>query len=109
MVTLGTTEVIIQFNIHFVCINIKEWLKSWLKGYSNFIVLNVVCCRFKELSRALYSLTILAEAQNMLSVNVPAGRVNDIAGNPNLASNQLEVKKCVKTYLPLTYAFSSSS
>ncbi|XP_030953566.1 uncharacterized protein LOC115976435 isoform X2 [Quercus lobata] len=49
--------------------------------------------RFKELSRALYSLTVLAEAQNMLSVNIPAGKVNDIAGNPNLASNQLEVKK----------------
>nr|POE80564.1 hypothetical protein CFP56_04919 [Quercus suber] len=70
MVTLGTTE-----------------------GYSNFIVLNVVSCRFKELSRALYSLTVLAEAQNMLSVNIPAGKVNDIAGNPNLASNQLEVKQ----------------
>lgn len=74
-----------------------------MKGNTNFIVLNVVFCRFKELSRALYSLTVLAEAQNMLSVNIPAGKVNDIAGNPNMASNQLEVKQCVKTYLPLMH------
>ncbi|KAA8548236.1 hypothetical protein F0562_004503 [Nyssa sinensis] len=47
--------------------------------------------RFEELSRALYSLTVLAISQNV-SVIVPAGKVNDISGNLNLASNRLEVK-----------------
>ncbi|XP_059449067.1 uncharacterized protein LOC132179363 isoform X2 [Corylus avellana] len=48
--------------------------------------------RFKELSRALYSLTVVAEAQNMVSVTIPAGKASDISGNLNLASNHLEVK-----------------
>ncbi|KAG2714883.1 hypothetical protein I3760_03G048900 [Carya illinoinensis] len=48
--------------------------------------------RFKEHSRALYSLTVLAEAQNLLSVTIPEGKVKDISGNLNLGSNQLEVK-----------------
>ncbi|XP_062173784.1 uncharacterized protein LOC133879273 [Alnus glutinosa] len=50
--------------------------------------------RFKELSRALYSLTVLAEAQNVVSVTIPAGKASDISGNLNLASNHLEVKHC---------------
>ncbi|KAG9445995.1 hypothetical protein H6P81_012123 [Aristolochia fimbriata] len=48
--------------------------------------------RFKELSKALYSLTILSGTENVVTVFVPEGRANDIAGNLNLASNQLEVR-----------------
>ncbi|XP_077250353.1 uncharacterized protein LOC143889862 isoform X2 [Tasmannia lanceolata] len=48
--------------------------------------------RFKEISKALYSLTILAESENVVSVLVPEGKAKDIAGNQNLASNQLEVR-----------------
>eukprot|EP00258_Populus_trichocarpa_P028065 XP_024444084.1 uncharacterized protein LOC7495787 isoform X2 [Populus trichocarpa] len=48
--------------------------------------------RFKELSRALYSLTVLAVTQNVVSITIPAGKVHDISGNQNLASNLLEVK-----------------
>lgn len=51
-------------------------------------------CRFKELSRALYSLTVVVVSSNEVSVIVPAGKVNDISGNLNLASNRLEVKHC---------------
>lgn len=51
-------------------------------------------CRFKELSKALYSLTIQDLSQNMVSVMVPEGKVKDIAGNLNLASDQLEVRHC---------------
>ncbi|XP_074334059.1 uncharacterized protein LOC141671666 isoform X2 [Apium graveolens] len=47
--------------------------------------------RFEEISKALYSLTVLAESQNV-SVIVPAGKVSDISGNLNSVSNQLEVK-----------------
>ena len=54
-------------------------------------------CRFEELSRALYSLTVLAVSHNEVSVIVPAGKVNDISGNLNLASNRLEVKHCANT------------
>lgn len=54
-------------------------------------------CRFKELSRALYSLTVLSLSHNEVSVTVPAGKVNDISGNRNLASNRLEVKHCAGT------------
>ncbi|KDP46278.1 hypothetical protein JCGZ_10118 [Jatropha curcas] len=46
----------------------------------------------QELSRALYSLTVLAVSPNMVLISIPAGKVNDIAGNQNLASNQLQVK-----------------
>lgn len=53
--------------------------------------------RFKELSRALYSLTVLSLSHNEVSVTVPAGKVNDISGNRNLASNRLEVKHCAGT------------
>lgn len=54
-------------------------------------------CRFKELSRALYSLTVLVVSHNEVSIMVPAGKVNDISGNLNLASNRLEVKHCAST------------
>ncbi|KAL6135917.1 hypothetical protein ACLB2K_068142 [Fragaria x ananassa] len=48
--------------------------------------------RFRELSRALYSLNVLAITEHMVSINVSAGKVYDISGNLNMASNQLEVK-----------------
>ncbi|XVE84161.1 hypothetical protein DITRI_Ditri16bG0147500 [Diplodiscus trichospermus] len=47
--------------------------------------------RFKELSRALYSFTVLAVTNNMVSITVPEGKVNDISGNMNVASNRLEI------------------
>ncbi|KAF8411747.1 hypothetical protein HHK36_004305 [Tetracentron sinense] len=50
---------------------------------------------FKELSKALYSLTVVAVSQNLVSIIVPEGKANDVAGNLNLASNQLEVKHSV--------------
>lgn len=34
----------------------------------------------------------MAVAENVVSITVPAGKVNDISGNPNLVSNRLEVK-----------------
>ncbi|PON61303.1 Transmembrane protein [Parasponia andersonii] len=46
----------------------------------------------KELSKALYSMNVLAAAHNIVSVSIPAGKVNDISGNLNLESNKLEVK-----------------
>ncbi|KAK9271997.1 hypothetical protein L1049_002366 [Liquidambar formosana] len=46
----------------------------------------------QELSRALYSLTVLAVSQSVVSIIVPAADVTDVSGNLNLASNQLEVK-----------------
>ncbi|CAL9014838.1 unnamed protein product [Prunus brigantina] len=49
-------------------------------------------CRFRELSRALYSLNVLAVTEHTVSVAVPSGKVYDISGNLNMASNQLEVK-----------------
>ncbi|PQP96170.1 uncharacterized protein Pyn_36207 [Prunus yedoensis var. nudiflora] len=48
--------------------------------------------RFRELSRALYSLNVLAVTEHTVSVAVPSGKVYDISGNLNMASNQLEVK-----------------
>ncbi|XP_024031820.1 uncharacterized protein LOC21394057 [Morus notabilis] len=48
--------------------------------------------RLKEVSRALYSLNVVAVTHNVLSLIIPEGKVNDISGNPNLASNQLEVR-----------------
>ncbi|KAK6928527.1 hypothetical protein RJ641_007118 [Dillenia turbinata] len=46
----------------------------------------------EEISRALYSLTIHIVSQNVVSVVVPAGKVNDVSGNVNVASNRVEVK-----------------
>ncbi|KAJ0988854.1 hypothetical protein J5N97_007210 [Dioscorea zingiberensis] len=48
--------------------------------------------RFKQLSKALYLVTIEAVSQNVVTVFVPEGKVNDVAGNPNLPSMQLEVR-----------------
>ncbi|XP_062010344.1 uncharacterized protein LOC133726750 isoform X1 [Rosa rugosa] len=48
--------------------------------------------RFRELSRALYSLNVQAITEHMVSISVPAGKVYDISENLNMASNQLEVK-----------------
>ncbi|XP_039124387.1 uncharacterized protein LOC120260879 [Dioscorea cayenensis subsp. rotundata] len=48
--------------------------------------------RFKELSKALYSVTIEAASDNVVTVFVPEGKVNDVAGNQNLPSMQLEVR-----------------
>ncbi|KAM6549579.1 hypothetical protein CsatB_021255 [Cannabis sativa] len=47
--------------------------------------------RLKELSKALYSMDVLMETHNIVSIIVPAGKVNDISGNLNLESNKLEV------------------
>ncbi|MED6172218.1 hypothetical protein PIB30_048006 [Stylosanthes scabra] len=46
----------------------------------------------QDLSRALYSLTVQAETENEVSVTIPAGKVTDISGNENMASNQLDIK-----------------
>ncbi|KAJ0113031.1 hypothetical protein Patl1_03033 [Pistacia atlantica] len=46
----------------------------------------------QELSRALYSMTVQAFSQNVVSISIPAGKVNDVSGNQNSASNTLEVK-----------------
>ncbi|GMN57513.1 hypothetical protein TIFTF001_026618 [Ficus carica] len=51
-----------------------------------------VIVELKELSRALYSMNVVAVTHNILSVTVPEGKFNDISGNLNLASNQLEVR-----------------
>ncbi|XP_062105439.1 uncharacterized protein LOC133817071 [Humulus lupulus] len=48
--------------------------------------------RLKELSKALYSMDVLLATHNVVSVIIPAGKVNDISGNLNLESNKLEVK-----------------
>ncbi|KAE8723136.1 putative Fasciclin-like arabinogalactan protein [Hibiscus syriacus] len=45
----------------------------------------------QELSIALYYLTVMAIANNMESVSIPEGKVNDISGNTNAASNILEI------------------
>ncbi|KHN09933.1 hypothetical protein glysoja_047182 [Glycine soja] len=45
----------------------------------------------KELSRAFYLLTVKAVTKEV-SVTIPAGKVTDISGNENLASNQLAIK-----------------
>ncbi|OMO85370.1 hypothetical protein CCACVL1_10229 [Corchorus capsularis] len=47
--------------------------------------------RFKELSRALYSLTVMAVTNNVVSISIPEGKVNDISGNMNVASNKIEM------------------
>ncbi|XP_010249014.1 PREDICTED: uncharacterized protein LOC104591726 isoform X2 [Nelumbo nucifera] len=47
---------------------------------------------FKEISKALYSLSILATSPNVVSVFVPEGKAKDITGNLNVASNRLEVR-----------------
>lgn len=66
-----------------------------IEGLSDTLIVYFRYYRFKEHSRALYSLTVLAEAQNLLSVTIPEGKVKDISGNLNLGSNQLEVKHCM--------------
>ncbi|PIA51132.1 hypothetical protein AQUCO_01100163v1, partial [Aquilegia coerulea] len=48
---------------------------------------------FRELSKSLYSLTVLGTAHNVISVLVPEGKVTDVAGNQNLASNRIEVRQ----------------
>ncbi|XP_052190857.1 uncharacterized protein LOC127800341 isoform X2 [Diospyros lotus] len=56
--------------------------------------------RFEELSRALYLLTVQAESQDV-SIIVPAGQVNDISGNLNLASNVLNSKHYSAPPIPI--------
>jgi len=35
-----------------------------------------------------------------VSVTIPAGKVTDISGNENLASNQLDIKHCMNISFP---------
>ncbi|KAF5206955.1 transmembrane protein [Thalictrum thalictroides] len=49
--------------------------------------------RFRELSKSRYSLTVLGTAHKVISVLVPEGKVKDVAGNQNLASNRIEVRQ----------------
>lgn len=43
-----------------------------------------------------------------MSIAVPEGKVYDISGNLNMASNQLEVKHCMSQFLLLFYSISIS-
>lgn len=79
-----------------------------IEGLSNTLIVYFHNYRFQEYSRALYSLTVLAEAQNLLSVTIPEGKVNDISGNLNLRSNQLEVKHCKTIHISYFRLFISS-
>ncbi|XVF57778.1 hypothetical protein PTKIN_Ptkin07bG0009500 [Pterospermum kingtungense] len=45
----------------------------------------------QELSRALYSFTVVAVTNSLVSITIPGGKVNDISGNMNVASNRLEI------------------
>ncbi|KAF6150086.1 hypothetical protein GIB67_002868 [Kingdonia uniflora] len=50
--------------------------------------------RFIEISKELYSLTVMGTSHSVVvSVCVPEGKVNDVAGNLNFASNRIEVKQ----------------
>lgn len=60
--------------------------------------------RLRRLSRALYSLTVQAVTQ-VVSVTIPAGKVTDISGNENLASNQLDIKHCMNISFPSLFFF----
>lgn len=39
-------------------------------------------------------MTVQAFSQNVVSISIPAGKVKDVSGNQNSASNTLEVKHC---------------
>lgn len=49
--------------------------------------------RFKELSKTAYILNVLIAMESVVSVFVPENKASDIAGNLNLASNQLSVRR----------------
>ncbi|CAM8999993.1 unnamed protein product [Rhodiola kirilowii] len=89
MLTTSSPRVTKQSNIHVIA----EFKKP-VFGFdtSMVIVQGGRIKRFEEVSRALYSLTIRAESESKVSVEVPAGKVKDISGNQNVASNLLEVQ-----------------
>ncbi|CAI0457629.1 unnamed protein product [Linum tenue] len=70
--------------------NGKFAFRDWHSHFTGFPTDNSLW--FKELSRALYSLTVIVEAEKTLSVSVLAGKVSDISGNQNLASNRVQLK-----------------
>jgi len=55
-------------------------------------------CSFEELSRNLY-IAIIQAYEGILSVSVPENVTADVAGNPNLASNILQVRHCKEIYI----------
>lgn len=55
-----------------------------------------MCSRFYEVSRSIYTVEIQAADDGVISVNVPENVTGDVAGNKNLASNVLQVRKCEK-------------
>ncbi|RZC60074.1 hypothetical protein C5167_021840 [Papaver somniferum] len=48
---------------------------------------------FEEHTKTIFSLVILGGTENEISVFIPEGKANDISGNLNLASNQLEIRQ----------------
>ncbi|OVA09534.1 hypothetical protein BVC80_9101g56 [Macleaya cordata] len=44
-------------------------------------------------TKSLYSMMILGVTQSVISILVPEGKANDVAGNLNLVSNQLEMRQ----------------
>lgn len=59
---------------------------------SGIIVHGGRIARFKELSKTAYILNVLIAMESVVSVFVPENKASDIAGNMNLASNQLRVR-----------------
>ncbi|KAI3843899.1 hypothetical protein MKX03_001749 [Papaver bracteatum] len=52
-----------------------------------------IFCRFEEYTKTIFSLMILRGTESEISVLIPEGKANDISGNLNLASNQLEIRQ----------------
>ena len=55
---------------------------------------------FHEISRSKYIAEIKAN-DDVLTVSIPQNVTGDVAGNKNLASNILQVRRCKQFILPL--------
>lgn len=53
--------------------------------------------RFHEASRSIYTLQIQA-VDELVSVQVAENAAQDVAGNPNLASDSLQVRHCMNIF-----------
>ncbi|OKL38400.1 Ig-like domain-containing protein [Pontibacter flavimaris] len=57
---------------------------------SDFALVNAKLEDFKSTDKATYTATVVPVADGAVRISLPAGKVTDLAGNPNTASNALE-------------------
>lgn len=79
--------------LFFFCDLYNGLLHVWLVGFA---------FSFHEASKSIYTMQILA-VDKLVSVQVAENTAQDVAGNPNLPSDRLQVRHCMYQHSAMAF------